>query len=203
MVSVLRLFALGSLYMVTSKVYLLPQFKSSVFRTTVKCSCIKSVPPESVIIARGTAVVEVTAGEQFPLTCHARGGKPAAAITWQSPDGTTVPADSVTAADYIVTKHNDSLREDATSRLTLVPSRADEGRQYVCLAKNAAMLEPMSAAVRLHVQCKVLFITLHYKQSTFTYLIGWPPWPRKVACNGKSALRNNTYACNWHIIIQK
>jgi CD80-like C2-set immunoglobulin domain len=114
------------------------------------------VPPDSVIIANGP-VVEVTAGHRYGLTCRALGGKPAATITWQSPAGEVLPEDQLTPENFI-SNQADGLRQDALSRLSLVPSISDEGRQYVCLAMNAAMINPISTSVNLRVLCMLIFI---------------------------------------------
>jgi hypothetical protein len=118
------------------------------------------VPPDSVVIA-DAPVLDVVAGQRYGLTCRALGGKPAATITWQSPAGEELTEDQLTV-DNVISPQADGLRQDALSRLSLVPSKSDEGRQYVCLAKNAAMIEPISASIRLHVLCMSAFNILLY-----------------------------------------
>ena len=114
-----------------------------------------AVPPDSVVIADGASTVEVIADQRYALTCRALGGKPGANITWYSPADQILLPDDSTTIEHVVTRQADGKKEDSLSRLSLIPSRSDEGRQIVCHAMNEAMIEAISTSVQLRVLCEI------------------------------------------------
>ncbi|XP_074653229.1 irregular chiasm C-roughest protein-like isoform X2 [Tubulanus polymorphus] len=93
------------------------------------------------------SVMQVTAGRQYNITCTAINGKPAPTITWVS-RGEIIRKNW----KYWSIVQSDGKREDATSVLTITPTKSDQGRTYECQVKNSAMFAPHKTDVTLEVR---------------------------------------------------
>jgi len=112
-----------------------------------------AVPPDAVVIGDGGVTYDVIADRRQALTCRAVGGRPAPAITWESPPGqAVVDVDPVIEVEHATPGLDGS--GGAVSRLTLTPRKEDDGREFVCRVINAAMTQPTQVSTRLRVLCE-------------------------------------------------
>ena len=58
--------------------------------------------------------------------------------------------------EYNISVQVDGKREDAVSKLNIIPSKSDQGKELFCEASNDAMIEPKREKVTLEVLCKHL-----------------------------------------------
>ncbi|XP_064650487.1 kin of IRRE-like protein 1 isoform X3 [Lineus longissimus] len=103
------------------------------------------LPPDRPTI-NGGPLLTVTAGKTMNITCTSENGKPAPNITWYS-QGKKITE----KVQYYAAMQNDHKRQDATSILTITPTKADQGREYECRVMNAALFNARKAQASLDV----------------------------------------------------
>ena len=55
---------------------------------------------------------------------------------------------------YTVTDQEDGKRQDATGMVTILPRKADQGKEHVCYVHNPATIRPLFVKTYLEVLCK-------------------------------------------------
>ena len=99
-------------------------------------------------VVEGSSDVSVVDGKPFELTCHVNNGRPVPTITWKT-GGAELTENIVTTSTPV-----DGKLTNVVSKLTITPTKADQGKPYECQALNSAMSQAMLKRVNLNVACK-------------------------------------------------
>ncbi len=65
---------------------------------------------------------------------------------------------------YSVTDQSDGKRQDAMGMVTIVPKKADQGKEHVCYVRNPATINPLWVKTHLEVLCKQPHFFLSFLQ---------------------------------------
>ena len=67
---------------------------------------------------------------------------------------------------YSIKNLSDGKREDATGMVTILPRKADQGKEHVCYVHNPATINPLWVKTYLEVLCKCFLFS-------FFFQMGW------------------------------
>ena len=121
----------------------------------------------------GGRLMKTVAGLVINITCHASPSRPPVDVTWYSLLHNEATMTENEAAGSVWTYRTvlaDKKRHNVTSVLTIRANRNDNDRVYRCSVINVAMSTPISATVKLTVQCKQIIFILSLNKQEIRYV---------------------------------